>query len=51
MHYFVVHSPLFMIHTVWCPQLYILRPEDGQVQGPKHDVSLNKYKQHKIVVF
>jgi len=38
---FVVHMTVFMIHTVQSPQLYILLPEDGRVQGPKHVVSLN----------
>jgi len=37
----MVHTILFMIHTVQSHQLYILRPEYGPVQRPKH-VSLNK---------
>jgi len=37
----MIHIILFMIHTVESPYLYILWPEDGPVQRPKH-VSLNK---------
>ena len=48
---FMIHTILFMIHTVQSPQLYILWPEDGPVQRPKHVVSLNKDKQCKIIVF
>jgi len=48
---FMIHTILFMIHTVQSPQLYILWPEDGPVQGPKHVASLNKDKQYKIIVF
>ena len=47
----MIHTILLMIHTVQSPQLYTLWPEDGPMQGPKHVVSLNKDKQHKIVLF
>ena len=40
----MIHTILFMIHTVLSPQLYTLSPEDGPVQGPKHVVSVNKDK-------
>jgi len=38
----MVYTILFMNHTVQSPHLYILWPEDGPVQGPKHVASLNK---------
>jgi len=47
----MIHIILFIIHIVQSPQLYIVWPEDGPVQGPKHVVRLNKDKQYKIVVF
>ena len=37
-----IHSIWFMIQTVQSPQTYILWPEDGPVQRPKHVVFLNK---------
>ena len=46
----MIHTILFMIHTVQSPQLHILWPEDGPVQGLKHVISLNKDKQHKTIV-
>jgi len=42
--YFMSLTILFMIHTVQSPQLYILWPEDGPVQGPKLVVTLHKDK-------
>jgi len=42
---------LFMNHAVLSPQLHIFWSEDGPLQWPKHVVSLNKDKQHNIVVF
>jgi len=38
----MIHFILFMIHIVQSPQLYILWPEDGPVEMPKHVVSLTK---------
>jgi len=38
----MIYTISFMIHTVQSPQLYILWPEDGPVQGPKHVAILNK---------
>ena len=39
----MINTILFTIHTVQSPQLCILWPEDGPVQGPKHFISLNKH--------
>jgi len=35
-----------MSHAVYSPHVYILWPEDGTVQGPKHVASLNKDHHH-----
>ena len=48
---FMIHTILFMIHTVQSPQLYILWPEDGLVQRPKHVASLNKGNNVRYLCF
>jgi len=47
----MIHTILFMIHTVQSPQLHILLPEDGLVQIPKHVVSLNKFNKLRWLCF
>ena len=50
-YYFMDHTILFMIHTVQSPQLYILWPEDGLVQRPKHVVSWYKVNNIRQLCF